>query len=478
MLFGLVFTVVAASSLWHPLYSGPDEPAHVIRSVAVARGQFRYREVTPVPGLPSSQVQVPRLFADSIYTPQCYIFQPHVPASCAPLPQGRDVVTGLTYAGRYPPLYYLVVGLPSRLWQSNAGVYAMRLVSGGICSLFLAQALVIALRFRRRLLAAGVAIATTPAVIYLAGLVNPSGPEIAAAVCLWTALAAVGLTRDLTWRGPLRWVALSGVAVAATRPSGPLWLAVAALVTVMSGLLSPVRPLLRSGAVRAATAVVVGAAGATVAWVVAVGGLGLIGVPLTGSEPVWKLSLEKTGGRLQQMVAYYGWLDTPAPLAVYVIWGLLAGAALALAVRRWRRRQWFSVVSLLLGVLIVPVAFELLEAPDIGLFWQGRYTLPLAAGVPILGAALATGARPPPSWAGPFSAATAVLVPAGHVIAVGWGIRRFAVGTSGPLNYFADPAWSPPLPHWFLAATLVAGTAAIAVQVALASRGGCQSFSS
>lgn len=466
VLFGLVFTVVTASALWHPLYSGPDEPTHVIRAAAVARGQLRYEQVTPVPGLPSSQVRVPRLFADSIYTPQCYIFQPHVPASCAPLPQGRDDVKGLTYAGRYPPLYYLVVGLPSLVWESNRGVYAMRVVSGALCSLFLAQALVIALRSRRRVLPAGVAIATTPMVIYLAGLVNPSGPEISAAVCLWTALIAVGLTRDVTWRGPLLWAALSGAVLAATRPSGPLWLAAAAAVILVSGLWSPVRPLLRSRAVRAAIAVVVAAASSTLAWIASVGGLGLIGLPLSETGPVWRLSLEQTGERLQEMVAYYGWLDAPAPVAVYVMWALLAGTALSLGLRSARTRQAVALVSLLLGVIAVPVWFEVLRAREIGLFWQGRYTLPLAVGLPILAAALASSASVPARGAARFGAATAVLFAAGHVVAVAWGARRFAVGISGPLNYFAGSAWSPPLPHWLLAATFAAGAALIVVLVA------------
>lgn len=469
-LFALVLAVTAASALWHPLYSAPDEPTHVIRSVAVARGQFRYREVTPAPGLPSSEVRVPRLFADSIYTPQCYIFQPQVPASCADLPEGRDEVRGLTYVGRYPPLYYLVVGLPSLVWESNAGVYAMRLVSAAICSLFLAGAMAIALRSRRRLLPVAVAIATTPTVIHLAGVVNPNGLEVAAALCLWVALVEVGLTRDLTWRGPLPWAALSGVVVATARPSGPLWLVAAGVAVLVSGLLSPVRPLLRRGTARIAAASVALAACSTVAWLASVGGTGFTGSPLEADGPVWWLSLEKTGRRLQHMVAYYGWLDTPAPAPVYVVWAVLACSAVGLAFLAATRRQAWAVALLVVGVLLVPVPFEVLQAREIGLFWQGRYTLPLAVGLPVLAAAVITGARVPRSWVERLRAASVVLVPAAQVVAVTWGMRRFAVGASGPLMYFTDPQWSPPLPHWSLAATVAAGMAAIAVTAARAAR--------
>jgi len=471
VLFVLFLGTTTASALWHPLYSAPDEPTHVIRAAAVARGQVRYAETTPVAGLESSVVRVPRVFADSIHTPQCYIFRAGIPASCATLPTGGEEVQGLTYAGRYPPLYYLAVGLPTLAWESNRAVYAMRIVNAAICSVFLAQAIVIALGLRRRLLPLGIASAVTPMVLYLAGVVNPNGPEIAAAICLWTALAAVGVTRNLSWRGPLLWVALSGVALASTRPSGPLWVGTAVAVTVVSGLLSPVRPLLRSRPVRAAAAAVGVASSFTIGWVASLGGVGLTGAPLDDPERAWILSLGMTGQRLRHMVGFYGWLDAPAPGSVYLAWGVVAAGIVALGLLASpSRRHALAIALLVVAVVVVAIPFEVLEAKRIGLFWQGRYTLPIAVGVPILATVAPTdrlGALAA-SW---VRAATGLVLASAHLAAVVWGIRRFAVGITGPVMFFSDAAWTPPLPHWLLAAVFTAGVAAIGAYLARSGAG-------
>lgn len=468
--FVLFLAMTAASALWHPLYSAPDEPTHVIRAAAVARGQFRYVETTPAPGLRSSVVRVPRVFADSIYTPQCYIFRPDIPASCAALPSGRDDVDGFTYTGRYPPLAYLVIGFPTLLWKSNVAVYAMRLVGAALCSLFLAQALAIALRLRRPLLAVGIAVATTPMVIYLAGLVNPNGPEIAAAVCLWTALVALGVTRDLSWRGPLLWVAVSGAVVATARPSGPLWVAAAAGATAVAGVLSPVRPLLRSRTVQATMAVVALGAVSTIGWIVSVGGVGLTGAPIDG-DGVWLRSLGMTGQRMLQLIGYYGWLDAPAPRLVFAIWGAATIGLLVLVFRLSpsRRHAWTAVL-LVVGVILLPLPFEMLQATKIGLFWQSRYTLPVAVGVPILAAAAITDVQLRPALASRLRLASGVLLGSAHVLAIAWGIRRFAVGNHGPALFFSTASWEPPLPHGLLAATFAAAVAGLGAYVARAGR--------
>lgn len=468
MLFLLFLALTSASALWHPLYSAPDEPTHVIRAAAVARGQFRYAETTPVPGLPSSVVRVPRVFADSIYTPQCYIFQAGIPADCAPLPSGTEDVDGLTYTGRYPPLVYVAIGFPTLVWKSSVAVYVMRLVGAAICSLFLARAVALALRLRRPLLAVGLAVATTPMVVYLAGLVNPNGIEIAAAVCLWTALAAVGVTRDLSWRGPLLWVAISGAVVATTRPSGPLWVVVAVGATLVAGLLSPVRPLLRSRTVQAAAAVVALGAASTVGWIVSVRGVGLTGLPIDG-DGVWLRSLGMTGQRMLQLIGYYGWLDTPAPRTVYAIWGSVTIGLLVLVVvvSPSRRHAW-TVVALAAGVVLLPVPFEMLQATKIGLFWQARYGLPLVVGVPILATVAVTDAQLRPALASRIRLAAGVLLATAHVLAVVWGIRRFAVGITGPVLFFREAAWTPPLPHLVLAGAFAVAVAGLGAYVARA----------
>ena len=44
-----------------------------------------------------------------------------------------------TTAGAYPPLYYLLVGWPSRIMSAADGLYVMRIVSALLCAtLFIA----------------------------------------------------------------------------------------------------------------------------------------------------------------------------------------------------------------------------------------------------------------------------------------------------------------------------------------------------
>ena len=93
-----------------------------------------------------------------------------------------------TSAGRYPPLYYAIVGIPSLVSDSTGGIYAMRLVDAALSALFVALALTsICVWSRRRFMLVGVLLALTPMTLFLGGVVNPNGPEICAALCMWTA---------------------------------------------------------------------------------------------------------------------------------------------------------------------------------------------------------------------------------------------------------------------------------------------------
>ena len=124
-----VFLVMSAWSLATPLFASPDEPTHVIRAVALDHGQL----IGNSDGGPASAftfVTVPALIAGANGYPGCFLFRSSVPASCThPLTSSTRPVVTTTYAGRYPPLYYAFVGLPSLATISPTGVYLMRLVS-------------------------------------------------------------------------------------------------------------------------------------------------------------------------------------------------------------------------------------------------------------------------------------------------------------------------------------------------------------
>jgi hypothetical protein len=108
------------------------------------------------------------------------------------------------------------------------------------------------------------------------------------------------------------------------------------------------------------------------------------------------------------------------------------------------------IAGLAASVVLVPALLEFIEARRFGFGWQGRYTLPLAVGLPILcGLALAMKRRPFPR-----QERIVIMVGIAYVVAqflAYWqNLRRYTVGYNGALLFWRDPAWSPPLPSLFL----------------------------
>ena len=139
--FGVIFLVLSLlTTLWSlasPLMSVPDEPAHTIKAAAVARGQF-FGTSGETQG-EVLNVVVPKYIAD-VPELACYRFKVNVTADCAPRlnPDERHPTVAGTSAGNYNPLYYLVVGMGSRGISGEPAIYAMRILSGLLTSLFLA----------------------------------------------------------------------------------------------------------------------------------------------------------------------------------------------------------------------------------------------------------------------------------------------------------------------------------------------------
>ena len=184
--FAVLFVAIAAWSFASPLGSGPDEPAHLVRAVSLVRGQLVGQDLPhPTTAQKSTViVQVPEVFASLETHVGCFQYKSNVPAGCQrPLNGSTHTVSVETYVGRYPPLYYALVGLPTLVLVSAKGIYAARLVSGALSAAMLALAITSLRRCRGApLLAAGVAVAITPMALYLAAVVSPSGLEIASAI--------------------------------------------------------------------------------------------------------------------------------------------------------------------------------------------------------------------------------------------------------------------------------------------------------
>jgi hypothetical protein len=456
-----VFAVLGA--LWavsSPLMSAPDEDAHTVKAVALATGQLTGRNewVTNDPrGIPDqldTHFMIPRAFAGLGSLQACHAFSPTTAAGCAPtVPTATADTDVASYTGTYPPLYYAMVGWPSRLLSPYRSLYAMRLVGVVIGSALLASALVSLQRVAPGGLGmAALALSTTPMVFFLMGSINPNGLEIAATIAAWSSMLDL-----LNRSGPVPGRLITRVLIASTclvaaRPLGPaLAFLVLGLVLLAAATRARIIELVRDHRVRVGAVATAGALVASVGWIVWSG----VGNTFTGSPrpdltfgPALTEAVHLEPWRTHQLYGVFGWLDTPTPSAMVWTW-LVAIAVLAIAALvagSWRQRA--ALVACLTASVVVPLLAEAWKAHQGGMYWQGRYTLPFVVGAPILsGWILASGHHPPRRVTRAVSTGVIAAAALGQLIAHGVALTRYVVAAPGanPLTYLKGSGWKPPL---------------------------------
>lgn len=455
--------ITALGCLWalaSPLFSVPDEPAHTIRAAAAARGQILPGERTER-GF-SAMVEVPAIIAKSSAVPICYAFDGDIPAGCATSFSGSTrTVESETNAGFYPPVFYAVVGAPSVPFPSATGIYLMRGVSAAICGALLASAVASAWELRRpRLLVTGIAFAVTPMVLFLAGSINPSGVEIAAAVCLWVSLGVALATPDGPSRGRLvTRVGVSGSILALSRPLSPMFVALIGAALLMMFGWRPMVDLVRDRRGQIAAAAVALASLSTLVWVTAFGTLDLTPGGAGTNAPLLhniRYSAGKVPVQVDQMIGVFGWLDSGAATVSVFAWLFAVATLLVLGLASSGRREAAVLIAVAVAVVALPIALEAPRAATQGFPWQGRYTLPLAVGVPILSSLQVDRARLLPGrMVRSLSATLLALFVAGQLYAHFWSTRRYTAGVKGTLNWLTAGGWHPAVPVWLLFAGFV-----------------------
>jgi hypothetical protein len=149
---------------------------------------------------------------------------------------------------------------------------------------------------------------------------------------------------------------------------------------------------------------------------------------------------------LHQMVGVFGWLDTRVPGATFFFWLLALGGLAALALAFASARFAWSLLAAAAATVVLPVLVEAFGAREAGYIWQGRYSLPLAVGVPLLAGIGIGGAEAARGLGRRVPMILAVGLAAGQVLAFAQGLRRYAVGADGPVWFFGDARWEPPVP--------------------------------
>lgn len=480
LLTALFSVLLGLWSVSTPIMGFPDEPAHTIKAAAVVRGQVLVEEGTSFGH--GVHVHVPNYIAN-LHTQGCYKFNRGETANCAPEIYVDDTFTniGVTSAGSYNPMYYWIVGLPSLLMSGAPAIYAMRMVSALFCAVFFAAGFTALSELRRpEYTVALAAIATTPMVLFLGGGINPNSLEIAATMAAFSGFVVLlDNVRNTKHIVPaLITVAVSTVVLANARQVSLVWLLCALVAGACSFRASRTITSFRDKRVLTAVALALPGALLGLVWMyLAANGPANVGVAPDGianphpDAPLYRgfmIMLDRTYDFFPQYIGVMGWLDTPAPQLVHMIWSALMVAALLtpFCIRPWRNWTGYWVA---LGMLyVVPALLQTILWRSMGFIWQGRYTLPL---VLILFMTVGLGLRRLRFNRGPGRIRTArviawVLIGA-HTLTFVYTLRRYVVGISEIANWqtlFSSPHWQPPA-GWFVLTLLYAIAVAVALEL-------------
>ena len=449
VLFAAVVLIWMAAT---PLDGSPDEAAHISRAAALVRGHW---VGSPVPNANSkayTDVVVPATFGS--VNAGCFAFRPRNPAGCAPTPTAnRSPRVVVTYVGHEPPTYYALVGLATFLPGGGGTIYWMRAFGALVDAAFLALAVATVRRWSgSRLSLVGVLLAVTPMALFQASVVSPSGIEIAAAIALWTAIGVWVTTYPADPPSGLLWViGVSGVVLALVRPLSMLWffLMLVAAVPLLLGRIN-LRQFFQRTIVRIAGVAIVIATVVNLVWLLVAHSLEVIhgGVPPPGTPFATLLgkSVILMHEYLLEGVGNFGWTDTPLPPVMIWLWWT---AVVALAVYALVRSDMWGRSSLLLVAamgFVFPVASLLAVAHSIGFAGQGRYYLPLWVGLPILSGCM-LGGRQTDRRERLVAPSLVCGIGVFQIVAFGYTLRRYLVGTDGPVwpTSNVHDGWHPPL---------------------------------
>ena len=431
---GLV-AIVAAWSVATPPGGGVDEPDHVIRAAAAARLDFSGTRVDSALGEAARHYDVPV----SLEGPDlvCWSRDPTVSAACSKWPvgaSGRQAVTN----GYYPPAYFLLTGWPTLFTTRYFIVRVMRLLSGVLSIAFVGVGLLAVKRAWGKQAAAVTLMALTPATLSLMGVVNPQALEIGAAFCLWSTSAAV-LGVDAPSRLQKWAFVASGTVLCLTRPLGPF---LTAVILVAVALTVGVRPSV--AALKRLEVLLVVGVGLITTVVLAAGGVTSLDAPelarhVTLGNTV-KLVLGNSLNDIRDSISLTGWLDTKLPGLATVLWisGMSVLLIGLLITRAYRDLSALAFIAFAFLAIETYVLYT--QTNSNGLNWQGRYGLPIYIGLPFV-----VMARRPRIQTRTLNLLV-VAFAAIQWISLYWGLRRWTVGTNGPLLYAFREDWIPPVP--------------------------------
>lgn len=454
--WAVLTALIALWAIATPIAASPDEPAHMVKAAAVVRGEF-IGPMTPTGNI----VHVPRYIAETHFQ-TCFAFDPAVSADCQQLTSGEssEIVEARTTAGLYNPVYYLVTGAPTLLFDDDSGIYAMRFLSGALTALFLAMAISMITQWRvARSVLLAFAVSVTPMLLFLGASVNPNAVEAAAIATVFVGVLSF-VTRSIKPRqyaAAATMVGLAGAMAVNARGLSPVWLFIAVVVPCLWVPWADVVRALKLREVLGAIATVALGTAFAVAWLLGSNSLTAAVTdpdavsPYAGVGESWFSGfitvIEKTFEYGRGLVGLFGWLDTPSPPSAIFLWSALVGGFLLVGLVTSRGKALVSLLAILLATVLAPALIQAFYVTDGGYIWQGRYTLPL-----FLCLMIALGATAAPLFAKLSLSQSkrlvwmvTVAVAASQFYTFAIVLRRYVVGEPTDwITFFTASEWAPP----------------------------------
>ena len=468
--------LIAAWVVGNPPFAAPDEANHYLRAIGISQGELvGARSGYEDSGLNPKQSAFSRQTATQVTVPPglapdnygCNADRPTESAACQlGITSPSEEVLRSTAVGTYLPLPYLLPAAVMRAGDDPAAADRWGRFASALVFLAFLAAATFALWDPQRgpVSLLGLVAAVTPMVVFCGAILNGSGLEIASAIAFTAGL--LRLSRDdRTPRGLWALLALSGSALALSRPVGPQWIVIAAALAVALLGWDGMRRRVRAAgpAAYAAMAAVLVATILNRVWEGIHGAGYHVGLK---PFPDSLLAVPRGSKRIvPELIGNFGVLDTRLPTVAWVAGYLLIGVLLVLALRLGSTRERRVVAGATAFAVLLPGLEQWLLYRHTGFWIQGRYFLPILMAAPLLyGEIVLRHAQSlAPDWRRRlpplFVAAAAALQLAG------WWVnsRRYAVGTDGPAWFFGQAEWSPPGGWTVWAAAAIAGTVVLAL---------------
>ncbi len=422
---GLAFATMLSVQIFSvPRGAGPDESAHLVRSAGIVRGEVlgsdgpetstRIFDVPGWVGLPAAS---------------CYAFNEGQPISCVRSLERTGPLE--SSAASYQIWPHLLPGLGTLFPGQESTVWISRLFGAAIPLLLLWLAATRLVRRADTLASATFLLALTPAAISTIAVVNPSGLAIAGAMAMTVGLLGIGVDEVVERRRGHTdaWLAVGGLcAMVLARSDGIVW--AACLIVAMAmfrgrGFLSNVWEAIPKQALAATT----------LAGLLCVGWLWAVPPALIDQEQsesgvvLLTRIVGRTGQHLIDAIGTAGWLDARVPDSMILVWLLALGVAVGSVIGSARTTEIRAVLALAVLVVVTPWILEYSQAATAGLYWQGRYSLPLIAGAIIVVGSASSRTASSPRVTSFIGGATWLVWNLGLY----QQLRRWSVGESGSL---------------------------------------------